>query len=72
MAPDADKVRLQRRIVNSMEDNKAEGGEEIEFLVFKNTKDLSWNLIAIDGIVFNLDGFNHRGGEQIKLFMGMM
>jgi acyl-lipid (7-3)-desaturase (Delta-4 desaturase) len=70
MAPDADKVRIQRRNVSSMEENKAEGGEEIELSVFKNANDLSGNLIAIDGIVFNLDGFNHPGGEQIKLFGG--
>ena len=70
MAPDADKVRIQRRNVSSMEENKAEGGDEIELSVFKNANDLSGNLIAIDGIVFNLDGFNHPGGEQIKLFGG--
>ena len=70
MAPDADKVRLQRGKVNSMEEN--EGGEEMsmELSVFKDANDLSGNLVAIDGIVYTLDGFRHPGGEQIRLFGG--
>ena len=69
MAPDADKLRLQSGNV-IVEENDAEDGNEIELPVFKNAQGLLGNLIAIDGIVFNLDGFNHPGGGQIKLFGG--
>lgn len=74
MAPDADKVRLERRNMSSMnktnENDEDNEEEETELRVFETANDLSGNLIAIDGIVYTLEGFNHPGGEQIKLFGG--
>jgi fatty acid desaturase (delta-4 desaturase) len=79
MAPDAEKVRRQSRNTSAthtgrttMEDDEADGLEptQSDLAVFQNVNDLSGNLIAIDGIVFTLDNFNHPGGEQIKIFGG--
>ena len=38
--------------------------------IYNNESDLPDNVIAIDGIVYSLDGWNHPGGEQIKMFGG--
>ena len=60
MAPDDEKVRLQNR--NATEE------KGVDETLLSSVNDLSGNHFAIDGIVFSLDGFNHQGGEQIKLF----
>jgi fatty acid desaturase (delta-4 desaturase) len=38
--------------------------------IYENEKDLSENVIAIDGIVYSIDGWEHPGGDQIRLFGG--
>ena len=38
--------------------------------IYNNESDLPDNVIAIDGIVYSLDGWKHPGGEQIKMFGG--
>ncbi|KAI2512662.1 desaturase [Fragilaria crotonensis] len=76
MAPDAEQVRQNRnaagRTLAEEEDIPVVELEQTqtEMSVFKDANDLTGNLIAIDGIVFTLDHFNHPGGEQIKLFGG--
>jgi fatty acid desaturase (delta-4 desaturase) len=38
--------------------------------IYENEKDLAENVIAIDGIVYSIDGWEHPGGDQIRLFGG--
>lgn len=67
MAPDADKLR-QRNNVGAVDFNKATAVAE-EFIRADVTK-LQPNEVAIDGIIYNLDTFDHPGGETIKVFGG--
>ena len=72
MAPDAERQRSQDKasLLNSSESGSGESVEIGSPVIFKDLSELRGNLIAIDGVVYNLDGFHHPGGDQIKLFSG--
>jgi len=38
--------------------------------VYNSEKDLTEDVVAIDGVVYSLEGWDHPGGDQIKLFGG--
>lgn len=59
MAPDAEKTRNQFH----------DGGSEVDVHGI-TIESLSGDEVAIDGIVYTLNDFNHPGGDQIKLFGG--
>ena len=73
MAPDADKVR-QRKFVSTGGVGTAEqdGSTQVangERLI-ADINNLKSNEVAIDGVIYDLNTFNHPGGETIKVFGG--
>jgi acyl-lipid (7-3)-desaturase (Delta-4 desaturase) len=64
MAPDAEKVRQRKPVVDIATQSTAN-----EKLI-SNVSYLQPTEIAIDGVIYNLETFNHPGGESIKTFGG--
>jgi acyl-lipid (7-3)-desaturase (Delta-4 desaturase) len=62
MPPDADKVRQRKTDVQSPLINKSES--------LKTLSKLRDNEVCIDGVVYDIDSFDHPGGDQIKIFGG--
>jgi fatty acid desaturase (delta-4 desaturase) len=65
MAPDADKLRLRKAQVEYDEDDVAATQERVCTL-----KTLSGTEVCIDGVIYDLQGFDHPGGESILVFGG--
>ena len=66
MAPNADKSRLQQRLVSEkLETLNVEETQPVTLL-----KCLKGNEVAIDGLIYDLDGFKHPGGDSIYIFGG--
>ena len=69
MAPDADKLRQRRgaEVKSSTSDAASDPAEQI---VLSSVKSLTPNQVAIDGVVYDLQDFDHPGGDSIYLFGG--
>lgn len=65
MAPNANQSRLRNRIVNKLSEDSDDA--TMSTVLTKNLKD---NEIAIDGIIYDLNGFKHPGGDSIHVFGG--
>jgi fatty acid desaturase (delta-4 desaturase) len=65
MAPDADKLRLRKAQVDYDKDDSAATQERVCSL-----KTLSGTEVCIDGVIYDLQGFDHPGGESILVFGG--
>lgn len=63
MPPDAEKVRQRRSEDKAL---KSTSGERL----LTSVQQLKDTEIAVDGIVYSLDGFDHPGGDQIDMFGG--
>jgi len=46
------------------------GSSVVDELIVEHEKDLREDHVAIDGIIYSLKGWDHPGGDQIKLFGG--
>jgi len=64
MAPNADKSRLRNRLLGDDSD-KFNGATQSTVA----TK-LKGNEIVIDGVIYDLNGFKHPGGDSIRIFGG--
>ena len=69
MAPDADKLR-QRKNYTVEADDVAPAATQSTQEVVRTMKTLANNEICIDGVVYDLTGFEHPGGQTIELFGG--
>jgi fatty acid desaturase (delta-4 desaturase) len=71
MPPNADISRLRNRFNNPIDDaiDDDTNTDEATFPV-KSIKQLKGNEIAIEGVVYDLNGFVHPGGDSIKIFGG--
>jgi acyl-lipid (7-3)-desaturase (Delta-4 desaturase) len=67
MPPDAETSRLMGHGSNDL---SSELIRELQDTQYKDAKALSGDEIAIEGIVYTLNNFNHPGGDQIQLFGG--
>ena len=67
MPPDADTLRQRKPpLVDGPETHPVNG--EVEHL--RTLEGLGTTEVCIDGVVYELDGFQHPGGESIMLFGG--
>mmetsp|Transcript_26676 Transcript_26676/g.61376 ORF Transcript_26676/g.61376 Transcript_26676/m.61376 type:complete len:101 (-) Transcript_26676:1328-1630(-) len=66
MPPNADHLRNRVSGLKAVVDVD----DEPETLRLIPTKDLAENEVAIDGIVYDLNGFDHPGGDQIMMMGG--
>lgn len=64
MAPDANKLR-QRKTIDNDSATVTTQTERVASL-----SSLKGNEVCIDGIIYNLDNFDHPGGDNIKIFGG--
>ena len=69
MAPDADKVR-QRKNYSVDADDVAADATQSTGEVVRTMTTLKNNEVCIDGVVYDLNGFDHPGGETIEIFGG--
>jgi acyl-lipid (7-3)-desaturase (Delta-4 desaturase) len=65
MAPDADKLRLRK---TQIEDDQVDTNSTQERLC--TLKSLKGTEVCIDGVIYDLEGFDHPGGESILVFGG--
>jgi len=68
MPPNADTVGLRNRIQNI--DKKTVDGDDDAVMTTTTLKQLRGNEVAIEGVIYDLNGFNHPGGDSIKIFGG--
>lgn len=66
MAPNAAQTSLRNRLVSKIDEDDSDDATISKTL----TKDLKDNEVAIDGIVYDLNGFKHPGGDSIRVFGG--
>jgi len=66
MAPNADQTRLRHRIVSKL----SEDSDKATISTTTLTKNLKDNEVSIDGIIYDLTGFKHPGGDSIRVFGG--
>ena len=64
MAPDANKLRQRKTVVN----DGATVTSQTERIA--SLSSLKGNEVCIDGIIYNLDNFDHPGGDSIQIFGG--
>jgi len=69
MAPDADKIR-QRKNVSVETEDVVDAPTQSTGEVVRTMTTLKNNEVCIDGVVYDLTGFNHPGGESIGMFGG--
>lgn len=69
MAPDADKIRQRKNYTVDSDDVATEATQSTQEVV-RTMKTIKNNEVCIDGVVFDLTGFDHPGGETIGLFGG--
>lgn len=62
-------LKARWKVLND-DDSSINSCENTRVHFYKTVDDLSENEIAIDGIVYNINGFEHPGGEIIKMFGG--
>jgi fatty acid desaturase (delta-4 desaturase) len=65
MAPDAEKLRQRRKLVDDGPTESAAGGERL-----CSVNALEGDEICIDGIIYDISDFDHPGGESIKVMSG--
>ena len=71
MAPDADKVRQRKTYAVQSDDVDAlAAATQSTGEVVRTMATLKSNEVCIDGIVYDLNGFDHPGGETIEIFGG--
>lgn len=68
MAPDADKLRQRKTAVIETDGNGAVDAATIEPLTGLNK--LKGTEICIDGVIYDIENFNHPGGDSILIFGG--
>jgi fatty acid desaturase (delta-4 desaturase) len=64
MAPDAAKLRQRK----TGDNDRATVTTQTERIASLNS--LKGNEVCIDGIIYNLDNFDHPGGDSIQIFGG--
>lgn len=64
MAPDADKLRQRKQTLGKEEEDVATQNR------LSTMKGLTPSEVAIDGVIYDLDGFDHPGGESVMIFGG--
>lgn len=67
MPPNADQVYLRNRVKDVDKIDAADDNATCPTIMLKN---LRGNEIAIEGVIYDLDGFNHPGGDIIKMYGG--
>lgn len=70
MAPNADASRLRNRFANDLDKDQQGLDPATQSTRTDALKNLSGDEVAIDGIIYTLDGFKHPGGDSIKIFGG--
>ena len=71
MAPDADKLRQRKNFsVDANEAVAAVATQTTDQEVIRTMKTIGNNEVCIDGVVYDLTGFDHPGGRSIELFGG--
>ena len=71
MAPDADKLRQRKNYAVETEDAvSADATTQSTEQVVRTMTTLKNNEVCIDGVVYDLGGFDHPGGPSIELFGG--
>lgn len=68
MPPNADTSRLRHRFNANNLDDPADHDEAT--IPIKTIKELKGNEIVIEGVIYDLNGFVHPGGDSIKIFGG--
>jgi len=66
MPPNAAQTTLRHRLVGNKKDDEIDEATESTTLI----KDLKDNEVVIDSVIYDLDGFNHPGGDSIHIFGG--
>ncbi len=67
MAPNADQNRLRQRLPKGADASAADAATQSTAI---SVKDIKGNEVVIDGIIYDLDSFNHPGGDSFKVFGG--
>jgi acyl-lipid (7-3)-desaturase (Delta-4 desaturase) len=71
MSPDADKLRQRKGFpVDVAEAVASEATQSTSGDVIRTMKTIGNNEVCIDGVVYDLTGFDHPGGESIAMFGG--
>ena len=70
MPPNADVSRLRNRFANDLKEDDHGLDPATQSTRTEVLKNLSQDEVAIDGIIYTLDGFKHPGGDSIKIFGG--
>ena len=69
MAPDADKLRQRQKYAVESDDVAADATQSTQEVI-RTMDTLKNNEVCINGVVYDLKGFDHPGGESIELFGG--
>jgi fatty acid desaturase (delta-4 desaturase) len=64
MAPDADKLR-HRKVGNNKKEEDAATQERLS-----TVKGLRTTEVAIDSVIYDINKFDHPGGESVRIFGG--
>ena len=73
MAPDADKLRQRKNYAIDADDDvvaAAAAATQSTQEVVRTMKTIGNNEVCIDGVVYDLTGFDHPGGQSIEIFGG--
>jgi len=71
MAPDADKIRQRKNYTVGADDVGADAtNTQSATMVVRTMDTLKPNEVCIEGVVYDLNGFDHPGGETIDIFGG--
>ena len=63
-------TRLRNRFANDLDKDQQGLDPATQSTRTDALKNLSGDEVAIDGIIYTLDGFKHPGGDSIKIFGG--
>lgn len=70
MPPNAEVTRLRHRVNSVRSSADDDNDTDVATLPVTTLKKLKGNEVAIEGVIYDLNGFIHPGGDSIKIFGG--